>query len=74
MRPDSLAVQKIRKGKPLTIAGPGGKAVIARAVEGFTATVEGKAGKALRRFSEPSAALHWAYPQVNAGGFPSWLR
>jgi hypothetical protein len=64
MQDQSPTCQRIAQGKPAILTGPGGRAVIARSVEGFTATVYTQTGRAFRRFSLPSAALHWAWPQI----------
>lgn len=71
---ESRACRRIRAGEPFTVSGPFGNARVNRDIEGFSATVNLSSDKTVkRRFSDPSAAIYWAYGLIKPNS-PGWLR
>lgn len=74
MKPESKACIRLRAGDDLELAGDFGKAQIERESESFCVRVIlSNAQTVFRRFSEPQAAIYWAYGQIKPSA-PGWLR
>lgn len=69
----SQRMQALHKGKAVKLQGLWGSAIIERTAEGFLAkTAMNKGARVARRFSDPSAAIYWAYTQIRPA-YPGWL-